>query len=229
MGLFSSEKKTNREEILERIKNSQSKKESFIEWLESYHIFLKKTDNWDKIIKEVNIKRQPTNTDLGDYLKDVKKSLREKEKTKKKVKKTTKEIGGEFEKKVARYVKQKFPVEHVKSNIQVNGNEAKRPYEIDIHAYKKGVFSESSFMIECKNRKSNIKRTDIFKLKSSADDIKKAYENGKGNIYFDKLAIFSTSDFDVDAISMAEKDDIACIKYENGKYDLKNNVSWINR
>ena len=94
---------------------------------------------------------------------------------------------------------------------------------------KKGGFLSSGrdIWIECKDRKSSIKRTDIFKLVSSAEDVENACDEGIEEFYFDYLAIVSTSRFDSDALSYAEDSDVACFHYTKGKYELKNDVEWI--
>jgi len=103
----------------------------------------------------------------------------------------------------------------------MNGNEVKRPYEIDVHVHKTGLLTSEDILIECKNIKSSIKRAHMFKLLSSANDIKDAYEAGREKFYFDKLVFVSTSNFDVDALSYAAANNIACFHYDGKNMELK--------
>lgn len=144
---------------------------------------------------------------------------------KKKEKKTGKETahkkGHDFEKKVAKWAKEFFSADKVETNILMNGNNVKRPYEIDVHVHKAGLLTSEDIWIECKNIKSSIKRTHMFKLLSSANDIKDACEAGREKFYFDKLVFVSTSNFDVDALSYAAENNIACFHYDGENMELK--------
>ena len=151
-----------------------------------------------------------------------------KPKTKKTGKETAHKKGHDFEKKVAKWAKEYFSADKVETNILMNGNTVKRPYEIDVYVHRTVLllFGEDIW-IECKNIKSSIKRTHIFKLLSSAKDIEDARDAGREKFYFDKLAFVSTSKFDVDALSYAEDNDIACFHYDGKKYELKNEPDWL--
>ena len=144
---------------------------------------------------------------------------------KKKEKKTGKETahkkGHDFEKKAAKWAKEFFSADKVETNILMNGNKVKRPYEIDVHVHKTGLLTSEDILIECKNIKSSIKRTHMFKLLSSANDIKDACEAGREKFYFDKLVFVSTSNFDVDALSYAADNNIACFHYDGKNMELK--------
>ncbi|MCK4348701.1 MAG: hypothetical protein KAW47_08800 [Thermoplasmatales archaeon] len=142
-------------------------------------------------------------------------------------KETAHKKGHDFEKKVAKWAKRYFNAGEVKTNILMNGLRVKRPYEIDVHVHRKRFLSEANIWIECKDISSSIKRTHIFKLKSSAEDIEDAYNVDREDFYFDRLAFVSTSKFDVDALSYADDNDIACFHYDGKKYELKNQPSWL--
>lgn len=150
-----------------------------------------------------------------------------KQKEKETGKETTHKKGHDFEKKVAKWAKRYFNADKVKTNILMNGLRVKRPYEIDVHVHRKRFLSEADIWIECKNISSSIKRTHIFKLKSSAEDVEDAYNADREDFYFDRLAFVSTSKFDVDALSYADDNDIACFHYDGKKYELKNQPSWL--
>jgi len=151
-----------------------------------------------------------------------------KQKEKETSKETAHKKGHDFEKKVAKWAKRYFNAGEVKTNILMNGLRVKRPYEIDVYVHQRwALIMEADIWIECKNISSSIKRTHIFKLLSSAKDIEDAYEADREDFYFDRLAIVSTSKFDVDALSYAEDNDIACFHYDGKKYELKNQPSWL--
>ena len=218
-----SRNKSRREELLNEIKRSKTKKGEFIKWLEKHDLFFKKSVSWKELIDDLSHRRKPTNKELAEYIKDMRKTM-----SKVRTSSITPrhEKGHKFEKKVARWAKRYFNADDVKTNILVNGLSSKRPYEVDVHVIK-GRFLRKDIWIECKNRKSSIKRVDVFKLLSAAKDIEGACKDGREDFYFDRLAIVSTSDFDLDALSYAEDNDVACFRYTNNKYELKNKVSWI--
>lgn len=142
-------------------------------------------------------------------------------------KETAHKKGHDFEKKVAKWAKRYFNAGEVKTNILMNGLRVKRPYEIDVHVHRKRFLSEANIWIECKDISSSIKRTHIFKLKSSAEDIEDAYNVDREDFYFDRIAFVSTSKFDADALSYADDNDIACFHYDGKKYEPKNQPSWL--
>jgi len=154
-------------------------------------------------------------------------------KQKKTVKETAHKKGHDFEKKVSRWATKYFKADEIYTNILLNGLRVKRPYEIDVYVIKKGFLggllgNSINIMIECKNLKSSIKRTHIFKQISTAQDINEAYNNGRESNYFDYLAFVSASKFDIDALHYAQDNDIACFYYDGKKYELKTIPSWIN-
>jgi hypothetical protein len=142
-------------------------------------------------------------------------------------KKSTHNKGHDFEKKVAKWAKRYFDATEVQTNILVNGLRVKRPYEVDVHVYKKKLLSQSDIWVECKDISSSIRRTHIFKLLSSAQDVEDAHHEGREEFYFDRLVFVSSSNFDTDALSYADENDIACFHYDGKKYVLKNNPSWV--
>jgi len=225
----SEEKMSKREQLLDKIRKSKTKKDKFILWLEQYDLLFKKSESWDSIINELSKKRKPTNKELFEYFKSIRIEAREKKAKKESDDGTKYKKGHEFEKKVARWAKRYFGADEVKTNIYVNGI-TKRPYEVDVYVRRRVGFlgrRVENIWVECKNRKASIKRTDIFKLVESARDVNKAYDAGREDEYFDRLIFVSVSRFDVDALSYAKEKDIACFHYKNNKYELENNVNWI--
>lgn len=150
-------------------------------------------------------------------------------------KQTSHQKGHDFEKKVARWAKRYFDADVVEKNILKNGLKVKRPYEIDVHVIKnitsQGWFGNNvnriDILIECKNIKSSIKRTHVFKLLNTAKDIYEAHKASREEFHFDYFAIVSASKFDIDALSYAGDNDIACFQYDGKKYELKNEPSWL--
>ena len=66
--------------------------------------------------------------------------------------------------------------------------------------------------VECKDRKTTIKRTDIFKLTSGADDVR-ANEQAKWRP--DALWFATSSTFDVDALNFAREAGVRCFQVES--------------
>ena len=143
--------------------------------------------------------------------------------------------GSEFEKRVARWAKRSFQADGVELNRLRRGYSVKRPYEIDVWAYKRkrgrffGTGEEWDIWIECKNIRYTVKRSTVMELNHKIDDVNKAVDEGlsKEGIPFDYGAIVSTSKFDSDAIECATTNDIACFVYENRRFKPQNDVSWI--
>jgi len=223
MGWFSCSKK---EQLVDDIAKSKIKKKVFIEFLENEGgLLLKTSDSWDKIIKGVD-KSKLTEGKLKKFIISQRKKSRKKS-AKKKVERETalKEDktrkGSLFEKKVASWLKKKYKG---KSNLNVlmNGKVAVRAYEIDIHFEKKFRLGQQDVCVECKNRGSSIKRTDIHKLITTVEDINKARSGGSW--YFDKMLFVSMSKFDTDALAVAKEKRVGCVLYEDGKFKILNDV-----
>ena len=139
--------------------------------------------------------------------------------------------GREFEKIVAKWAKSYFNADMVKLNHLRRGYRTKRPYEIDVWVHKeRGILSdEFNIWIECKNVKGSIKRDTVMKLVSKMKDVNDAVEEGlsKEGRTFDYGVIVTTSRFDIDALEWATDYDIACFRYENGRFIKENEVDWI--
>ncbi|PKP58127.1 MAG: hypothetical protein CVT88_07860 [Candidatus Altiarchaeales archaeon HGW-Altiarchaeales-1] len=144
--------------------------------------------------------------------------------------------GHTFEKEVVAPWAKKYFKGYVETNIFKNGLSVKRPYEVDVHvtSRKKGIRGillkdTNDIWIECKNRESSIKRTDIMKLVSAAEDVEAAFEEGREDFYLEKLVFVSVSKYDSDALSYAEEKNVACFQYKNEKvpFKLLNKVDWI--
>ena len=73
-------------------------------------------------------------------------------------------------------------------NQNANGLSVKRPYQIDVqvHAKGKGLFGQDADVwIECKwKQKSSVKKTDVMKLITSAQDVARAADVGRNDIYY---------------------------------------------
>ena len=115
------------------------------------------------------------------------------------------EKGVKFESRVARWLKSQFGYE-VKKRELMRGTVAKRPYEVDIHA----SYDDVDVWVECKAYK--IKRAHVTKLVESARDVRDAVEDEIEKWYPDMLILVSNKGFDVDAIGMANKYSIYCVK-----------------
>jgi len=139
--------------------------------------------------------------------------------------------GIELEKKVESWARNRFKASHSETRYQVNGLSVSRPYEVDVWIQiprRIMVLFRSSIdiWIECKDRKTSIKRKDISDLVSKAKDVYQATIRGKQDFYFDTLMIVSTSRYDFDAIALANQEGVACVLYDGKSYLLKNNWNW---
>ena len=103
----------------------------------------------------------------------------------------------------------------------VRGKVAKRPYEVDVHAFKKRFLrGRFDVWVECKDIKGNIKRTHITKLVESARDVREGGEEGISEWWPDILMIVATSGFDIDAIRLADKYGIYCVLAKKRGYEF---------
>ena len=92
------------------------------------------------------------------------------------------------------------------------GKIVKRPYEVDIHAVKEELFGLMKTHLWVESKAYKIKRTHVTKLVESARDVKDANENGIEDWRPDMLMLVSNKGFDVDAIGMADKYRIYCVR-----------------
>lgn len=92
----------------------------------------------------------------------------------------------------------------------MRGKISKRPYEVDVHARKEGFLVTQIYELNVKPYK--IKRTHVTKLVESARDARDAAEASIEKWYPDMLMLVSNNGFDVDAIGMADKYCIYCVK-----------------
>jgi len=123
------------------------------------------------------------------------------------------ETGVKLEERVARWLKSQFGYK-CKKREEMRGKISKRPYDVDVHAYKEGLlgFGRTDVWVESKAYK--IKRTHVSKLVESARDVKDAFEDDIEEWAPDILMLVSNKGFDIDAIGMADKYHIYCVKAE---------------
>lgn len=133
----------------------------------------------------------------------------------------TYEKGKKFEIIVEKWAKRKYNADFSKRNIRMRGNSKKIPYQIDIHLNCKKFIGENDIWIECKDLGSSIKARNMQLFAKKAEDIENACYNGIEEFCFDKLVYVSTSDFDYDALKVAEEEDIDCFQYTNGRFIQK--------
>jgi hypothetical protein len=122
------------------------------------------------------------------------------------------ETGAKLEKRVARWLRSRFGYK-CKKNELVRGKISKRPYEVDIHGIKEEIFGlfKTHLWVECKAYK--IKRTQVTKLVESARDVRDLDEESDIQKWSaNMLMLVSNKGFDVDAIGMANKYKIYCVK-----------------
>ncbi|MBN1970219.1 MAG: hypothetical protein JW870_12695 [Candidatus Delongbacteria bacterium] len=121
------------------------------------------------------------------------------------------EKGAKLEGRVARWLKSQFGYK-CKKNDLARGKISKRPYEIDVHGIKESVFGlmKAHLWVECKAYK--IKRVNVTKLVESAKDVRDAYNDDIEKWEASMLMLVSSKGFDIDALGMANKYDIYCVK-----------------
>lgn len=147
---------------------------------------------------------------------------------------TRQQKGAQFEEQVARWLKRQFRdlKLDIKVNDYANGLTVKRPYQIDVHMWAKGkgLFAkEGDVWVECKwKEKSSVKRTDVMKLVSCAQDVYKAHNAGRNEIYYNGLILVSNERFDYDALAYAEQEDVLCVRFDGRKYEPQNeSKNWV--
>ena len=102
----------------------------------------------------------------------------------------------------------------------MKGKTVSRHYEIDIHFEQKWRLGSRDICVECKNRGSSIKRTDINKLVNTVEDINRVSDWW----CVDKMLFVSTSKFDTDALAVAKEKKVGCVQYEDRKFKILNDV-----
>jgi hypothetical protein len=149
---------------------------------------------------------------------------------------TKQQKGAQFEEQVARWLKRRFRdlKLEVKVNQYANGLTVKRPYQIDVHMWAKGkglFVKEADVWVECKwKEKSSVKRTDVMKLVFCAQDVYRAHQSGKNEIYYNGLMLVSNQSFDYDALAYAEQEDVLCVRFDGQKYEPQNEYNnWVGK
>ena len=145
---------------------------------------------------------------------------------------TSSEKGSAFEKAVEKWAKKYFKAIDTGRNLHARGKIAKRTIEIDVWVKMRlGLFKfEDSYLwIECKNRKTSIKRDDVWRFLSKAKDVRDARKWSsfikKTDEDWDYLAIASTSKFDMDALQIAKANNIGCFYYDGKKWHIENEIN----
>lgn len=148
--------------------------------------------------------------------------------------------GHGFEEQVASWLKKIFkdlsPV--IKTQQLANGLSVKRPYEIDVcvQIKGKGIFGkQADVWVECKWKDNpSVKRTDIMKLVSSAQDVYRLSQKNHEQIYYNGLIMVSNQNFDIDALNYADKSAVLCVCFNGKKFEEQNelkewlgNPSWL--
>jgi hypothetical protein len=75
---------------------------------------------------------------------------------------------------------------------------------------------EYDIWIECKDRDTNVKRADINKLVSNAQDVWKGYKNHIDRGY-NALIMATTKNFDIDALNIANSKDVLCLRFQGNR------------
>lgn len=135
------------------------------------------------------------------------------------------EKGVQFEKRVARWLKQKFGY-NCERRVLVRGQIAKRPYEVDIHAWReervisqfgKPFIDRTDVWVECKTYK--VRRSHVSQLLEYARDVEYAADILKIAEWSpDILMLVSNVGFDIDSIRFANEFSIYCVKIGKRRY-----------
>ena len=130
--------------------------------------------------------------------------------------------GEEFEKRVARWLKRLSKDFNCEMRVKVRGKVAKKPYEVDIHAWRKvGILKKTKDLwIECKAYK--VRREHVFKLRSAIEDVK---EEQKAEWHPDVAMIVSSVGFDDDAVALANKYGIYCVHASERGFQFVGNLT----
>lgn len=148
---------------------------------------------------------------------------------------TRHEKGARFEEQVARWLRRQFTGEEVdvKVNQHATGLTVMRPYQIDVHVSGKGkgLFAqEADIWVECKwKEKASVKRTDVMKLVTSAQDVYRAARVGRNARYFNALLLVSNQRFDGDALAYADQEQVLCFRFDGKRYVQQNELgkAWL--
>lgn len=121
------------------------------------------------------------------------------------------EKGVDLEKRVASWLKRQFGYKCKKRDL-ARGKISKRPYEVDIHGVKEELFGLITTHLWVESKAYKIKRMHVTKLVESARDVKDAHENDIEKWHPSMLMLVSNKGFDIDALGMANKYRIYCVK-----------------
>lgn len=119
------------------------------------------------------------------------------------------ETGKKLEERVANWLKKQDYI--CWQRVLARGKTAARPYEVDVYATK-GKLHKHHLWVECKAL--TVKRTHVHKLVESARDVKELnYESTNMQRWAPNMLMLVSDDrFDVDAIKLAAKYKIWCVK-----------------
>ena len=104
-------------------------------------------------------------------------------------------------------------------------------YDVDLHITIKGkelFANRGDIWVEYKwQDDSPVKKSDIQKLVMKAQDAFR-YVTELGGFYYDTLIMVSNQDFDIDALSYANKLDVLCLRFDHGQLTERNApTNWI--
>lgn len=103
-------------------------------------------------------------------------------------------------------------------------------YDVDIHIIieGKGLFANrGDIWAECEwQNNSPIRDSDIQRLVNKAQDVL-GYARESGGFYFDSLIMVSNQEFDINALSYANKLDVLCLRFYQGQLTKQNtSMNW---
>jgi len=80
--------------------------------------------------------------------------------------------------------------------------------------------------IECKDRKSPVKRKDVLTLVRKAVDVYYSAHADKKDFWFDRLMLVSSAPFDPKAITEANRYGVTCVLYDDAGYQIQACKEW---
>jgi len=128
-----------------------------------------------------------------------------------------------FEKRVMMIFEKSY--DNMERNVLVKGKKSKRPYKVDLHAWKfKGLLKNIRFDIWVKLSKKRVDKDTIKHFYKSVEDVREAKKAGIGDWSPDHVFIASNVGFDSEALKLAKEYDVFCMNIDKDGFDFVGEV-----
>ena len=127
---------------------------------------------------------------------------------------------------VAVWLKKSLGAAITTRNYLTTGRVIEHPYKVDIWARIPGKQTQIDMWIECKDRKSPVKRKDVLTLVRKAVDVYYSAHADKKDFWFDRLMLVSSAPFDPKAITEANRYGVTCVLYDDAGYQIQACKEW---